>query len=317
MKLRLFDGHCDTAERLWADAAELAENSCHVDLRRTSEFVPYAQFFAIYGDARRITGPPWEYVKAVWTCFSQQVEKNSDRIVLCRTGEEAERAFSLGKCAAFLSVEGGELLDCDPARVAQAAALGVRAVLLTWNYDNALCGSAMGETRGALTTRGTLFVRELLKHRMLVDVSHLSEAGFWQVADLCDRAGIPFVASHSCAKALCAHPRNLSDVQFREIVRQGGVAGVNCCPEHLSESGAAGVDTVRGHIEHFLDLGGEDHVALGMDYDGIEETPAGMPDVSGAAVLYEALLRAGHPENLVQKIFFNNLMRVVKQVCIM
>lgn len=317
MKIPLFDGHCDTAEKLWQCQGELAENHCHVDLKRTREFVPYAQFFAVYGDARKITGPPWEYFLSVIRYFRAQLEKNSGEIALCVSGEEAKRTFAAGKRAAFLSVEGAELLECSPDRVPEAHRLGVRSVLLTWNYDNLLSGSSMDTDTLGLTPLGTRFVRALIEHHMLVDVSHLSSAGFWHVADLCDRARVPFVASHSDAGGVNGHPRNLTDTQFRELARQGGVAGLNFFPEHLSPTGRAGVEDILRHLEHFLGLGGEKSVALGMDLDGIDRPPEGAEDVSWARLLFETLVKRNYPQALIEDLFFNNLMRVVNQVCTM
>ena len=244
--------------------------------------------------------------QALLRCFKDQMARNADRIVQCRTAAEAELAQSQGKAAAFLSVEGGELLGCDPDRLAQAAADGVKAINLTWNHANALSGAhADGSERG-LSPLGRRFVERMEELDILVDVSHLSEAGFWDVMAMARR---PILASHSNIKSVWDHTRNLTDGQITAIIENQGVIGLNFYTEFVG--GSRDLDMVRAHLDRLLELGGERSAALGGDWDGCD-TIADLPAIDSLPRLYEHLLHHGYRETVVQDLFYNNLMRVVR-----
>ncbi|MEQ2442148.1 dipeptidase [Pseudoflavonifractor sp. CLA-AP-H29] len=309
----LFDGHCDTISRCLVSGGGLRRSEGHLDLERTAAFGPYAQFFAIFGDtADGAELPPWQLFQAEYAVFRREMAANRDFAVHCRTAKEADAAFRAGKCAAFLSVEGAELLDCDLEKLDEAYRLGVRAVNITWNHANVLSGSNAEEKDRGLSERGKAFVRRMDRLGMLVDVSHLSDPGFWDVAELCKG---PFIASHSNARAVFSVPRNLTDGQFTAIIEHHGVAGLNMFADFLGAD--PDYDTVIAHLEHFLSLGGEKSVSIGGDWDGIARMPRGMSGIQDMAELYERLLRRNYAEALVRDVFFNNLMRVVSKVCTM
>jgi len=196
----------------------------------------------------------------------------------------------------------------------EAYEIGVRAINLTWNYENALSGSNVeGKERG-LTEKGNVFVRRMQELGILVDVSHLSDRGFWDVAELSVKAKLPFIAGHSNSRNVFPHSRNLTDEQFTAIIKCQGVAGINLVGELLGED--ATVDTVIAHIEHWMSLGGEKSVAIGTDFDG--GTPCrGIKDITELDKIYERLLGMNYPESVVHSIFFDNMMRVVRKVCTM
>ena len=230
-----------------------------------------------------------------------------------RTGKaEAEAAFAEGKAAAFLSVEGAELLDCSLERLEEAHTLGVRAVNLTWNHKNALSGTNLEEPEKGLTPQGRAFVEKMGRLGMLVDVSHLSDPGFWDVAELVPG---PFFASHSNARQVFSHTRNLTDAQFTAIIDHNGVAGLNLYAQFLGER--VDLDTVVSHLEHWLELGGERSIALGGDLDGCSQLPEGFRGVEDWERLWERLLQRNYSEALLRALFFENLMRVVSEVCTM
>lgn len=321
MNFDLFDGHCDTISRClygadspYANGGCLRKNRGHLDLVRTAGGPGrYSQFFALFGDRQKV-GPEGcaQLFEKEYRLFCRETAANADLVVHCRTGEEARRANAQGKLAAFLAVEGGELLDCDISRLEDAYRKGVRAVNLTWNYENALSGSNAGGADKGLTARGRAFVEKMQRLGMLVDVSHLSDPGFWDVAELSEKADKPFIAGHSNARALCPHKRNLTDEQFTAIIKARGVAGLNMCADFVGER--PGVDSLAAHIEHWMALGGQDSAAIGGDWDGTDLCP-GINDVTGLEALYERLLRLNYPEELVKNIFYNNMMRVVSEVC--
>ncbi len=314
----LFDGHCDTVLMRYLQGGNFWKNDGHVDLERAGRYRRYAQFFAIWGQPEDFPGRDlrgmalWSIFQEEYNLFRREMADQQDRIRHCRTAAEAEDAFAEGKAAAFLSVEGAELLDCSLERLEEAHTLGVRAVNLTWNHKNALSGTNLEEPEKGLTPQGRAFVEKMGRLGMLVDVSHLSDPGFWDVAELVPG---PFFASHSNARQVFSHTRNLTDAQFTAIIDHNGVAGLNLYAQFLGER--VDLDTVVSHLEHWLELGGERSIALGGDLDGCSQLPEGFRGVEDWERLWERLLQRNYSEALLRALFFENLMRVVSEVCTM
>ncbi len=321
MNIPLFDAHCDTIAKIWRNGGNLRQNSYQLDLERGSIYTPYAQVFAVF--TRPFSGKPEDYSQdwppellascgtELLTLLCLQIKHNADLLKLCNSAEDARMAASEGKIAAFIAVEGAELLGCDIDVLARAYTQGVRLVNLCWNYDNLLCGAANGPTKGGLTWRGRDYVKYMQKIGVAVDLSHASERTFWDTAEI---AYCPTMAGHSNSKKICDNPRNITDAQFRELIRQGGVAGINLCPEFLNAKGSASIDDILRHIEHFLELGGEKAICLGGDLDGIDSLPKGIRGIESYGEIYEAMLRQNWSEDLIRDIFYNNLMELLEKV---
>lgn len=301
MSIPLFDCHCDTAVRARLSGQALRENSLHLDLMRLLKYSPAAQVFAVCTEALE---DPQGKAAAVIRYFKEQIEMNSDIVKLCLNSNDLNSAMVCGKIAALLSVEGAEQIE----NIEQAYADGVRIVHITWNYDNILCGSVMGGGMG-LTERGRCFVKKAQDIGIMLDMSHISEQGFWDVLEISKK---PIIAGHSNSGALCPFPRNLSDGQFKALKAQGGGAGINLCPDFLGLS--RDIDAVFAHIDHFMALGGEQAVFLGCDLDGIDEMPKDINGVEDLEKIYEVLLRHNYSEDLVRDIFMNNIMNIMRKV---
>jgi len=312
--MELFDGHCDTILRCYEDGGHLRKREGHLDLKRTASFSRYAQFFALFGDDVEFErGKPFPQVFGEqYALFCREIACNRDLIDFCRTSAQAQAAFRQGKAAAFLSVEGAELLDCDLHRLEDAFCKGVRAINLTWNRANILSGSNCEDIERGLSRQGEAFVIRMQELGILTDVSHLSDPGFWDVMELAKK---PLIASHSNARTVYFCQRNLTDEQFTAIIRNGGVAGLCMYADFLGEN--AGLDTVVAHLEHFLSLGGEKNISIGGDWDGCKKLPRGMDGIQDMDKLRERLLKQNYSETLIGAIFYSNLMRVVNNVCTM
>lgn len=309
----LFDGHCDTILKCYLEGGGLRRQTGHLDLERRRGKGRWAQFFATFGSPEDMPGRSlWEVFLEEYALFRSEIDANADLVIFCRTGAEAEAAFAAGKTAAFLSAEGAELLDCDLEKLRMAHRMGVRIVNITWNHPNALSGTNAEEQDRGLSEQGRAFVNTMGELGMLVDVSHLSDPGFWDVMEITDR---PVVATHSNARSVFPHSRNLTDEQFTAIINTNGVAGLNMYAGFLGDD--PDFDTVVSHLEHFLALGGEDNVSMGGDWDGITSMPRGMSGIQDMEKLYEHLLRRNYSEALLEKVFYSNLMRVVNEVCSM
>ncbi len=321
MGLQYFDLHCDTFYECYEMRKCLRENDLMIDRTKVSGFADYIQFFALFCGARPpepIPGrrslldlPEEARLDAMLQTAQEQFLQNRDWLYLCRCAEDLQSPERRGRAAAFLSIEGAELL-CTEAHIRRAWEAGVRMVTLSWNYRNQYaCGAAAGNGVG-LTGRGKWLVRELVRMGILLDVSHLSDAGFWEV---CVETEAPFAATHSNSRAVCPHQRNLTDLQFQEILRRGGLVGINLYGGFLREDGRppALADAVR-HIEHFCALGGRDILALGADFDGCDLLPQEIRTAADMERLAEALLRLNYPQSTVDGLFYKNAVHFIHRM---
>lgn len=295
MNIPYFDAHCDTITA-W-DSIE--KNAGQLDAERLNAFAPAGQIFAICY-TRDMPGGYKKYLPELL----KQID-SSERLMLCRSAEDISSAAAAGRAAALISIEGAEHFGCTTEGLKAAYDLGVRAVNLTWNFDNALSGAAMASGRG-LTEEGRRFVAAAQSLGVILDMSHISEKAFWDVLEIARK---PVYASHSDSKALCDVPRNLTNDQFVALVEHGGGAGINMCADFIGLT--MDIDAVVAHIEHYLAMDGEKAVFLGTDFDGIDEWPRGLSSVQDMPKLYEALLKRNYPESLVRDIFYNNLVDIL------
>lgn len=291
-----FDAHCDTVTKF----RSLGRSPrTHLDLVRLSRYSPAAQVFALWAPPgadgpltfRRLMGR-----------LESQLEKNRDKAVLCTRPEQVEEAARENRTAVFAAVEGANLLGCRVAGLAEAYRRGVRMVTLCWNRDNLLCASSRGG--GGLTADGARFVNACWELGVAVDLSHASERTFWDVMRLARR---PVLCSHSNARALCDHPRNLTDAQIAALIHNDGCVGLNLGREFVG--GAGDLEAVLAQVDHFLCQDAGENLCLGTDFDGVDRLPEGITGVESMEELYEAMLRRGFRERLVQDIFFYNLRR--------
>lgn len=303
----VFDAHCDTIFELEEQGLPLSENSLQLDLERMREYGTYIQVFAAFVDKTDIRMSPMNHCLRLIDRYYKEITKNADRILSIETAEDLKSAVHYGGAYSLLSLEGGEALEGNISALRMYYKMGVRLITLTWNHANEIADGITESRGGGLTEFGRQAVAVMEKLGILIDVSHLSERGFWDVVE-CTR--YPFVASHSCAKALCGHIRNLTDEQIRAVIERNGCIGINFYPDFLSDSGECGTDMIVRHIMHILELGGEDSVGLGSDFDGVDCLPRGMNGVQDIGTLLDLLKTEGIPETILSKISFVNFYRV-------
>ena len=208
----------------------------------------------------------------------------------------------------ILGIEGGEGAEGSLHRLEELFGEGVRLMTLTWNHKNEISGTAF-EKSGGLTPFGKKAVLKMQELHMMVDVSHLSDEGFYDVAEITSK---PFIASHSNSRTVCPHFRNLTDDQFKVLINRGGVAGINLCPDFLGADPS--VDSVVRHIEHFASLGGENNIGIGADFDGIDSLPRGISGTEDLYKVFDRLLSLNYSQEQVDKIAFSNMYRVFSEV---
>ncbi len=286
LSLSLADLHCDTAYELFRQKKHMGDPTLAVDFD-SSPYRTYLQAMAVWSDFR---------------LSDEEAYRRFFEIAGYLRAEEEGFLKAHPECRTFLCVEDARILAGHPERIRTLFDAGVRLLTLTWKGESCIGGAY--DTEAGLTGFGRQVVRDCFSMGILPDVSHASIKSFYEVAELAD--GLPFVASHSDAYAVCPHPRNLRDEQFAKIRECGGLVGINLCVEHLGcDDKKNGIACVLLHIEHFLSLGGENTLCFGCDFDGAE-TPQELRHPSGLAKLAGEMQKIGYPQSLIEKIFWRN-----------
>lgn len=284
--IKIFDTHCDTISKIYEFGGNLFENDYQVDIKRMKRFENFAQVFAIFTDKNELSEKIiknelnlnfFEFTLNLIKRYFAEIELNFEAISHCENAIDITYAFEQNKIAAMLAIEGGEVLCGSLENLQKLYDLGVRILTLTWNYDNELGSGAYGD--GGLTNFGKVVIREMNRLGMIIDVSHLNEAGFWDVIQITDT---PVIASHSNAYACCKHPRNLTDKQISALADMQGYIGLNLYSDFLNDDKNACITDVVRHVEHFKKLGAGEILGLGCDFDGVDKLPlriAGAQDI--------------------------------------
>lgn len=316
------DTHCDTLLRVLGRRSYRASESPyrlrdrhsegHIDLPRLKDGGVDVQFFAAYIEPFYKPDRSLKRAMQIFDAFFTELEDNKDQMLQATCVADIMAAKEQGKVAAVLAIEGGEALEGDLGVLRVFHRLGVRSIGLTWNERNDIA-DGVGDCRsqGGLSVFGAALIKEMNRLGILVDVSHLSDPGFWDVIELSQQ---PIIASHSNARAICNHRRNLNDDQIKALAQNGGVMGMNFSASFVKEGGDATLDDLLDHIDHIVQLVGPKHVGLGSDFDGISATPQGLTDVSTMPLITEGLVQRGYSEEHIRLILGGNYMRVFQQV---
>ena len=317
MNIPVFDLHCDTALALMGKdlvtPGSLRKNDLHIDLERAGKLPGYAQCFACFTtpymrDWHQVS--PETVFQAEMDVMMHQLALNADVIAQAFSADDIRKNQENGIMSAVLTVEGPAGFGFAPELLEMLYAAGIRMTSLGWNEKNVLTGSH--RTGGGLTDLGVAYVKEAQRVGMIVDVSHISDEGFWDIMKHTEK---PIVASHSNSRAVCNNSRNLTDDMFRAIMESGGVAGFNQCAPFVGDQPT--LDTICDHILHFLELGPDGmHIALGGDLDGCDELPVGFDGVQSYPAMARRLLERGVDEKLLMNIYWNNALGVMDKCCI-
>jgi len=317
MNFPVFDLHCDTSFAMLSpkfdSACSLRKNDLHIDLERASALPGYAQCFACFTSDNNTlplpVSPEVLFTREI-AAIVGGLRQNFYTIAQAFSTEQIEKNLEHGKMSAILTIEGPAGFGYEPGKLEALYDLGFRITTLGWNEKNPLTGSHL--TGGGLTPKGIEYVRRAQNLGMIIDVSHISDEAFWDIMNI---TSAPVIASHSNSRAVWNVSRNLTDEMFTAICRSGGVAGVNLYAGFLGKQ--PDLDTVCDHIFHFLELDPDGkHIALGGDLDGCDALPTGFLGVQDYPKLADQLLSRGLSVSVVQNIFWNNAIGVMKRCCI-
>lgn len=329
--MKVVDMHCDTISELLhakerGEQVSILENHLDIDLHRMQKGDYLLQNFAMFVHLGREDDPFHAAMKLV-DLFYTELEAYSDQIGIVRSWKEIEENRKVGKMSAMLTLEEGGICRGDLACLRDFYRLGARMMTLTWNFPNELGfpngkdtrvtpPRAIPDTEHGLTQTGIEFVQEMERIGMIIDVSHLNDAGIWDVFRYTKK---PFVASHSNARALASHPRNLTDEMIRALAERGGVAGINYYAAFLKDE-EEGKSPQHGfckdmvaHMKHMKQIGGIGCIGLGSDFDGID-TMTEMGDCSGMQLLADEMSREGFTTGEIEAVFHDNVLRVYKEL---
>lgn len=315
--MNLIDMHCDTFWKFMNEPGkyELSSNSLCIDLEKMKKAESLAQFFACFIHMKQLGG---DYAKGYAFALDtialakSEFEKNKESIALAGNYEEIMRNQSQGKMSAILTIEEGGILDGKMERLDTLYENGIRLMTLTWNGENCIGypNSAESEQmKFGLKPFGVETVQRMNEIGMIIDVSHLSDGGFW---DVLEHSKKPVVASHSNCRAVCDHRRNLSDDMIRALAEKGGISGLNFYPTFLKEDKKATVEDMARHIYHMYQVGGEDFPAMGTDFDGYDDGENEITDMSQMHMVYDAVKKQGFTERQMDKIWSGNILRVIR-----
>lgn len=332
MSYPVFDMHCDTADRLaWqflpddikqtcgmdfygpGDAddpsacRDLASSHCHISLDKVGA-APWAQCFACYVPDALSPEQAAGFHEGVMSHLAHEVERNAGRVVAVASASQLRDVLENSgepHVAAVHTIENARMFAADLGLVERYAADGLLMASISWNAAGPLASGH--DTHEHVSELGARAIAEMERNRVVLDVSHLNDECF---DDVCRLSTRPFVASHSNSRAVCGHRRNLTDRQFAEIRERGGVVGLNYCDKFLSNEVLEGhatdvsFDEVAAHVEHWLDLGGEDVVALGGDLDGA--TVPSLLDGADKMPAFQGLLEHRFGSTITRKLCYAN-----------
>lgn len=295
--MKYFDLHCDTITKLYDNSGRLYSNNCAISLDQREAFEEWTQVFAIW-IPRHLSGKDaFNYYYNVKEKFFEEIKANQKYIQLFNSNSENDK-----NVRAILAVEGGSCLAGDINNLNILFEDGVKILTLMWNHESEL-GYAI-EENNALKPFGKQVCKRMQELSMVIDVSHLPEKGFYDVAETVDCA---FIASHSNAKKVCNHIRNLSNDQIKILVDRKGLIGLNFYKSFVSDKHlhTPDISDLLKHIDHFLEQGAQDILCMGSDFDGCM-TVKNISRVKDVVNLYEMMLKKNYSEDIINKIFFEN-----------
>lgn len=322
-KLGLVDLHCDTFLRMMFPSKDgsfpnLKANNLQVDINKLKKVGASAQMFAAYIPIETLSqkgykGTPYEFLKEMHKKMISEIEINKDEIGLARNYADYERNMANEKLSAFLTIEDGGVLDGKIERIDEVYEMGFRFLGLMWMQENSI-GFSNSENPELMAKGLKPFGFEVIERMnhlgMVIDVSHLSDGGFYDVAK---HSKMPFVATHSNCRALANESRNLTDEMIKILADSGGVMGLNLLPDFLDASKKSRVEFMVNHIKHMRNKGGIDLVAIGADFDGMSGDLE-IDNVGDMGRLFIALEKAGFSSDEIEKIAYGNALRLVRDV---
>lgn len=308
--MRIADAHCDTLGGMLENKENFLKNSLQInkDSIISGGYESYLQFFAVFLSPSLSYEDGMNNTKSMIKIFNDMV--NEEHLKSVRCADDLKNSGLMG----LLSIEGMYFTDGDENIVDNLYDSGVRCMSLTWNPDNEFSGGILGKTGRGLTKQGKRVVRKAFEKGILIDVSHISDKGFYDIAEIASEYSKPFAATHSNARSLCHHMRNLDDDMLGVLASSGGFTGINMYSCFLSENCEADVEDVVAHIEYICGKAGPAFIGFGTDFDGIDRKKSAIDGPHELWDVIDRLLSMNYNEDDVRNIAYGNIERVLLNV---
>jgi membrane dipeptidase len=315
MPYRIIDGHCDSV-RLFEQKKSSYDfrrknTTGHLDLPSLKAAGVMLQIFALYIEEEYKPIGSLKRALKLLDLLTQNLDRCSEEIKVVYGCPDLDTLAAGNRIGALISIEGGEALEGEPAVLRMLFKLGVRGLGLTWNQENRLAtGVGNGVGGKGLTSLGRKVIKEMNRLGMITDLAHINEKGFYDAITLSSR---PVIVSHANSRALCDHPRNLSDEQLKTLAAAGGLIGLSFCPDFV-DCKKATVERLLDHFVHVAEVAGVDHLGFGSDFDGIEKVIPGLGEVTAVPALIDKLQLRGFNNEEIEKITAKNFLRVLNDI---
>lgn len=298
------DGHCDTLTKTYDKKHTIGNPEYCFNTVDAELYRPVIQMMAAYVNPKYEDG--FKRANEVIDYYL----KNKENTVLIKEKSDIEEILNNKKIGVMLTIENGKAIEDNLDNIDVLYSKGVRAMSINWNEDNLLGTGALTTSKNGLTKLGKEYVKRLEQKNIIIDISHSSEATFWDVMKNTEKT---IVATHSCCYNLCNHSRNLKDDQIKAIAKRGGIVGICFCSPFLNENNQATVDDIVKHISYVINLVGEDYVGIGTDFDGVkkENLVSNASSLKDINLLIEKLKDYGYSEPCINKIMGENWLRVI------
>lgn len=289
INIKIFDTHCDTAYEMHKLGVGFNNTETHVSEKQIEKYDVFEQMFAIWSSHKRTDEENWEHFHHVKKHFEKEILPHKSK-----------------KFVPHLAVEGCALLGNDISRIDVLKSYGVRMMTLVWKDE--CCMGGAHNTNIGLTDFGKQAVKKMCELSIVPDISHASDKMAYETFEIAAEYGKSVCASHSNLRSIRNHTRNMTDDMFKELMKTEGLAGLNFCCEHLEyiDTKPADITSIIRHLEHYLELDGQNNICLGCDFDGIQTLPIGIKDVGSHDVFYEELKKINYSDELIEKIFYKN-----------
>lgn len=302
----IVDGHCDTLLALMEKNENLVKNNLQIDLEKIKATKSnYLQFYAVFESPSIKGDRAIEDVNKMMSIYEKECKLNDITKIL----KKDDLLFN--GHGALLSIEGLYFLNGKHKKIKELYEKGVRCLSLTWNPNNEFSSGVLGENDKGLLKKGKKVIKKAKQLGILIDVSHISDKGFWDVYNISKN---PFIASHSNARAICSHSRNLDNDMLKALKEIGGLTGINMYSSFLNDRGVSDISDIIKHIEHIASIASIDTVGLGTDFDGIPRTQSAIDSPLEVLDIFEKLAKLNYTQDQIEKIAGLNYLRVLDKV---
>lgn len=307
----IIDMHCDTIKKAYEQKKNLEDENLQFNLKEVKNNFPYIQILSTFIDVDE-QNKGFEIATKIIDNFYNNIY-DEEKMYLIKNKQDLESPELDKKLGIILSIENGAAISGNIENIELLYKKGIKIMSIVWNEENDLAAGVYTSNDTGLTNLGKKYVKKLIERNILIDISHASNKTFWDTVKITKEN--PIVATHSCVKEICNHPRNLDNMQIKQIAKSGGVIGITYVNEFLDKSRVASSKDVVNHIDYIANLVGIDYIALGSDFDGVHDyqKPLDIKSVRDVQNIIKELEKRGYSKDDIEKISYKNVIKLMKK----